>query len=326
MTISDGATYAPVSPAAPVVEPGEFTFAVAFLDHGHIYGQTNGLIGAGATLKTLYDPDPVRRAAFVEKYPGVAPVDSFEQILDDPSIRLVASAAVPNERGAIGERVMRAGKHYFTDKSPFTTLAQLDSARRVTVETNRRYFVYYAERLHNEAAWQAGEIIAGGAIGEVIQVVTLAPHRLSKSNRPEWFFDKAAYGGIITDIGSHQVEQFLTYAGCGDATVNFARAMNFSHPDRPGLEDFGEFSMTGDNGASFYSRVDWYTPEGMPVWGDGRSFVLGTSGTLEIRKYIDLGREVPASIVLSVDQEAVRRIDCQNRVGYPFSADWCSIV
>ena len=318
MAISDGATYAPESPSAPVVGPGDFAFSVAFLDHGHIYGQTNGLIGAGAQLKAAYDPDPARLAAFVEAYPGVAAVDSFDQILDDDATRMVASAAVPSERGAIGERVMRAGKHYFTDKSPFTRMEQVESARRVAAETGRRYFVYYAERLHNEAAWHAGEIIASGAIGDVIQVVTLAPHRLSKSNRPAWFFDKARYGGIITDIGSHQVEQFLTYAGCGDATVNFARVMNVGHPDRPGLEDFGEFSLTGDNGASFYSRVDWYTPDGMPVWGDGRSFVLGTEGSLEVRKYIDLDREVPASLVLSVDSDAVRRIDCQNRVGYPF--------
>ncbi len=318
MTIGDGANYAPESQDEAVVGAGEFRFAAAYLDHGHIYGQTNGLLGAGGTLTHVYDPDPERVAAFVERYPTVQTASSFEALLEDNSLHLIASAAVPNQRGAIGEAVMRAGKDYFTDKSPFTTLAQLDSARRVCAETDRRYFVYYAERVHNEAAWHAGEIIAAGDIGRVLQVVTLAPHRLSKDSRPEWFFDKAAYGGIITDIGSHQVEQFLTYAGCAAAQVNFARVENFGHPDRPGLEDFGEYSLLGDNGASFYSRVDWYTPESMPVWGDGRTFVLGSTGTLEVRKYVDLGRQAPASLVLKANSGAVETIDCLNRVGYPF--------
>ncbi len=243
---------------------------------------------------------------------------SFDELLVDESLHLIASAAVPNQRGAIGEQVMAAGKDYFTDKSPFTTLEQLASARAACAATGQRYLVYYAERVHNEAAWRAGEMIAAGEIGRVLQVITIAPHRLSKDTRPAWFFDKEAYGGIITDIGSHQVEQFLTYAGCSDAQVNFARVENFSHPDKPGLEDFGEYSLTGDNGASFYSRVDWYTPDGMPVWGDGRTFVLGTKGSLEVRKYVDLGRQAPASLVLKTDDSEVQTIDCLDQVGYPF--------
>ncbi|MGI9322288.1 MAG: Gfo/Idh/MocA family protein [Pseudomonadales bacterium] len=320
MSIKDGASYAPESrlETIPVVEPGDFRFAAAFLDHGHIYGQTNGLLGAGGMLTHVYDPEPRRVAAFTERYPNVQAVQSFEELLADSSLHLIACAAVPNQRSVIGEKVMRAGKDYFTDKSPFTTLEQLASARKVCADTGKRYFVYYAERVHNEAAWRAGEMIAAGEIGRVLQVLALAPHRLAKDTRPEWFFDKQAYGGIITDIGSHQVEQFLTYAGCHDAQVNYARVENFSHPDKPGFEDFGEYSLTGDNGASFYSRVDWYTPDGMPVWGDGRTFVLGTEGSLEVRKYLDLGRQAPASLVLKADGGGVQTVDCLNQVGYPF--------
>ncbi|MDG2278436.1 MAG: Gfo/Idh/MocA family oxidoreductase [Pseudomonadales bacterium] len=318
MSIKDGANYAPNAKLKPVVRPGEFRFAAAFLDHGHIYGQTNGLLAAGGTLTHVYDPDRTRLAAFAKRFPEVQTVSAFETLLDDGSLDLIASAAVPNRRGAIGETVMQAGKHYFTDKSPFTTLGQLNSARDVCSVTGQRYFVYYAERVHNEAAWHAGEIIAAGDLGRVLQVITLAPHRLAKDTRPSWFFDKAAYGGIITDIGSHQVEQFLAYADCRDARVNFARVENFGHPDRPGLEDFGEFGLQGDNGASLYSRVDWYTPDGMPVWGDGRTFVLGTKGTLEVRKYLDLGRQAPAGLVLKADDGNVETIDCRDSVGYPF--------
>lgn len=314
----DGANYAPTAQAEKVVAPGEFCFAAVHLDHGHIYGQTNGLRDAGATLKWVFDPDPVRVAKFVQTYPGVEVAGSLEQILHDPQIKLVASAAVPDMRAAIGMRVLSAGVDYFTDKSPFTSLQQLDQVKEVVAHTGCKYWVYYAERLHNDAAWRAGELIAGGAIGRVLQVLNLAPHRLAWNTRPDWFFDKARYGGILTDIGSHQVEQFLTYAGCTEATINFARVENFSHTDRPGFEDFGEMSLTGDNGASFYSRVDWYTPEGLRTWGDGRTFIVGTAGTIELRKYLDVTRAAPASKLFLVDGEQELEIDCLNQTGFPF--------
>ena len=78
---------------------------------------------------------------------------------------------------------------------------------------------------------KAGELIAGGAIGRVLPVINLAPHRLSQESRPDWFFNKEQYGGILTDIGSHQFEQFLAYTGARDAEINFARVANFDHPD-----------------------------------------------------------------------------------------------
>lgn len=317
----EGSSYAPESSPAlarAVVAPGEFVFAAAFLDHGHIYGQTNGLLEAGATLKAVYDPDAGRLAAFLDRYPRARGVDSFDEILGDPEIRLVASAAVPNRRADIGFSVMRAGKDYFTDKSPFTSLAQLDDARRVVLETERKYAVYYSERLHNEAAWHAGTLISEGAVGRVLQVLNLAPHRLSAGSRPPWFFDKACYGGILTDIGSHQVEQFLAYSGERSAEVEFARVANFTNPEHPELEDFGEMVLRGRSGSSFYTRVDWHTPDGSPVWGDGRTFIVGSTGTMEIRKYTDPGRADAASLILLVDGHGTRVIDCAGKVGFPF--------
>ncbi|EWH09157.1 oxidoreductase [Catenovulum agarivorans DS-2] len=316
--MQDGANYAPVGQSVKVVEPNQFFFSVAYLDHGHINGQTNGLLQAGATLKYVYDTDAKRLAAFCQRYPQAIVAESFEQILQDTDTQLVASAAVPNLRADIGIQVMQAGKDYFTDKSPFTTLEQLDKVKQVVAETKRIYAVYYAERLHNEAAWQAGELIKQGVIGRVLQVINLAPHRLAKSTRPDWFFDKNSYGGILTDIGSHQVEQFLTYAGATDACINFARATNLNNADKPGLEDFGEVSMTGNNGASFYSRVDWFTPDGQATWGDGRTFIIGTEGNIECRKYNDVARQAPASKIFVTTGEKEREIDCFGQSSFPY--------
>lgn len=316
--IKDGANYAPTAKVKPVVAPGEFQFAAAFLDHGHIYGQCNGLRDAGASLKWVFDGDSARLEKFVQAFPSVQVASSFEQILQDPEIKLVASAAIPSARADIGAQVLNAGKDYFTDKSPFTSMQQLQDTRELVQTSGGKYLVYYAERLHNDAAWRAGELIEEGAIGRVIQVLNLAPHRLAKETRPAWFFDKNAYGGILTDIGSHQVEQFLTYAGCSDATVNFARAANMANPDKPGLEDFGELSLTGDNGASFYARVDWFTPDGLRTWGDGRTFITGTEGSIELRKYIDLAREAPSSKLFLVNADGEQEFELQGATGFPF--------
>ena len=318
VNFKDGANYAPLGQSQNVVEPGQFGFSVAYLDHGHIYGQTNGLLQAGATLRYVYDPDPAKIKAFCEKYPQVQVAESFVQILADAETLLVAAAAIPNLRADIGIQVLQAGKDYFTDKSPFTSLEQLNKVKQVVEQTGQKYAVYYAERLHNEAAWKAGELIAAGKIGRVLQVINLAPHRLAKATRPAWFFDKTQYGGILTDIGSHQVEQFLTYAGATDARINFARASNLNNADKPELEDFGEISMTADNGASFYTRVDWFTCDGQATWGDGRTFILGTEGNIECRKYNDVARQAPASKVFLTNAQGEQEIDCLGQSSFPY--------
>lgn len=314
----EGMTYAPQSAATKkVVEPGEFVFAAAHLDHGHIYGQCNGLTEAGAQLKWVHDPDPAKVKQFTEKFPDVKVADSLEQILGDDEVKLVASAAVPNERGPLGCKVMEAGKDYFTDKCPFTSLDQLEEARRAIVKTGRKYMVYYSERVHVESAWYAQKLVEDGVIGDIVHMAIFGPHRLSKGNRPEWFFAKANYGGILTDIASHQFDQFLAYTGAKDGQVLHARVDNFSNADRPELEDYGEAVLRLDTGTSCISRVDWFTPDGLRTWGDGRTFIVGTKGTIEIRKYIDLAREGGDKVFL-VTGDKEEEIDCAGKVGFPF--------
>lgn len=319
MSNSDGMNYAPQGKPSAVCQKGDFPIAAVALDHGHIYGQCNGLVEAGADLRWVYDPDPAKVAAFQKNYPDVMVAESLEQILEDAEIKLVAAAAVPSERGPLGCRVMEAGKDYFTDKSPFTTLLQLEEARAVAARTAKKYMVYYSERLHVECAVFAGQLIADGVIGRVIQTTGFGPHRLNAPSRPAWFFEKAKYGGILCDIGSHQCEQFLHYTGAKDATLNFSAAANYANPEYPELEDFGEASYVADNGASGYYRVDWFTPDGLSTWGDGRTIILGTKGYIELRKYTDVATPTKTgNQLILVDGQGEKRIECAGKVGYPF--------
>lgn len=314
----DGQRYAPLGRPNPVCGPGDFVFAACALDHGHIYGQTQGLLEAGATLKWVYDPDPEKVAQFRKSHPQARVARSLAEVLDDPAVHLVAAAAIPRLRAGLGEQVLRAGKDYFTDKSPFTILDQLARLRQVVSETGRKYLVYFSERLHNEAAVYAGQLIERGALGRVLQVLGLGPHRLSAPTRPDWFFRKASYGGILTDIGSHQCEQFLHYSGERGGSVRSAYVRNFHHPEWPELEDFGEASLVGDRGASFYFRVDWFTPSGLSTWGDGRTFILGTEGTLELRKYVDVAGGRGGDQVYLVDTHGEHHFSVAGQVGFPF--------
>jgi predicted dehydrogenase len=318
MNTKDGMNYAPTGKSTPVCEKGEFVVAAAHLDHGHIYGQCNGLVEAGAEIRWVYDPDPAKVQSFIEKYPGAKAARSLDEVLDDPAVNLVAAAAVPSKRGPLGCQVLRAGKDYFTDKTPFTTLEQLEEARRTVAETGQKFAVYYSERLHVECAVHAGILVQSGVIGKVVQVLGTGPHRLNASSRPEWFFKREDYGGILCDIGSHQCEQFLFFTGATDAAVVTAHAANVAHPEYPELEDFGECSLRGNNGASGYIRVDWLTPDGLSTWGDGRLIILGTDGYIELRKYVDITTDHGGDQLLLVDAQGEHRIPCRGNVGYPY--------
>jgi len=315
---ADGMNYAPEGKKNLVVKPGEFVFAAAHLDHGHIFGMCNGLIEAGATLKWVYDPDPKKVEDFLKRYPNVKVARSEEEIFEDPEVKLVAAAAVTSERCAFGCRVMDAGKDYFTDKAPLTTLGQLELAKMKVRETGRKYMVYYSERLHVEAAIYAGQLVKQGAIGKVMQVLGLGPHRLNAPSRPDWFFQKEKYGGILCDIGSHQIEQFLFYADVKDATVVRSQIANYNHPEYPELDDFGDAMLVGDNGATQYFRVDWFTPDGLGTWGDGRTVLLGTDGYIELRKYINVATQSTGNHVFLVDNKGEHHFEVTGQVGYPF--------
>ena len=319
---SEGMNYAPKGKTNAAVKKGEFAFAAMALEHGHIYGMCNGLTEAGADLKWVYDPDPKKVKAFLEKFPQAKKARSEEEIFNDKEVKLVACAAVTSERCALGLRAMAAGKDYFTDKAPLTSLEQLKAAKAAVGKTKRKYMCYFSERLHVESAVFAGELIARGDIGRVIQVLGTGPHRLGDpASRPGWFYKKEKYGGILCDIGSHQIEQFLFYSGCTDAKVVHSQIGNYNHPKYPELEDFGDATLLGDNGATQYFRVDWFTPDGLQNWGDGRSIILGTEGFIEQRKYLNLGvKGSGGNHLYLANKKEETYFNLTGKVGFPFFA------
>ena len=287
-------------------------FAVIGINHGHIYGQVEAVTRGGGELVSFYAPEADLAAAFAKRYPQVKLAKSEQEILDDKAIQLVLSAGIPINRAPLGIRVMKAGKDYMSDKPGIITLDQLAEVRRVQKETKRIYSIMYSERFENRATVKAGELVKAGAIGNVIQTIGLGPHRMTPKSRPEWFFDKTKYGGIICDIGSHQFDQFLFFTGSTKADVVASEVGNVHYPQYPGLEDFGDVMVRGDGGMG-YVRVDWFTPDGLKSWGDGRLTILGTDGFIEIRKNIDPGGREGGNHLFITDQKETRYIDCRDQ-------------
>jgi predicted dehydrogenase len=276
------------------------------------------MLEAGAKAVSFYAPEDDLAAQFATAFPQISRVASLEEILEDESIQLVLNAGIPVERAPMGIEVMQHGKDYMVDKPGLTTLDQLAELRRVQAETGQIYSVCYSERFWSRAATKADELIQAGAIGNVIQTLSMGPHHRRLASRPDWFFVKEKYGGILTDIGSHNFDQFLHFTGSISAEIVSAQVANFHHPQHPELEDFGDVVVRGDGGVG-YIRVDWFTPEGLGVWGDGRLFITGTDGYIELRKYIDIAGRPGGEHLFLVNQKGTQYIDC-NEVSLPYAS------
>ncbi len=292
-------------------------FGVININHNHIYGMTEAVKRGGGELVWIYAKEPELVAAFMKQFPEAKLARSEQEVLEDNSIQLILSSGIPDERAPLGVRVMQHGKDYLVDKPGIITLDQLAQVRKVQKATNRIYSIMYSERFENRATVKAGELVKAGAIGNVIQTIGLGPHRMSIKSRPEWFFDKARYGGIITDIGSHQFDQYLFFTGTTEAEVVASQVANTHYPQYPQFQDFGDVMLRG-NGGMGYIRVDWFTPDGLASWGDGRLTILGTEGFIEIRKNVDIasGHNGGNHLYL-VNQKETKYIDC-NKEPLPF--------
>ena len=285
-------------------------FAVIGLDHRHIYHMVEGLLSAGASCAG-YDPatsDPRVLAGFEERFPNFAKVTDRKRLLEDASVDVVLCAAIPSDRSAIAIEAMEQGKDVMVDKPGVTSFDQLRDVEQAVHRTRRIFSICFSERFVVPATIVVEKLIAAGAIGRIVQTIGMGPHRLNRGIRPAWFFETETYGGILTDIASHQIDQFLHFTGSRDAEIVAASVGHFGDDVDPSFQDFGDILLRSPQ-ASGYVRVDWFTADGLPTWGDGRLFVLGTEGTIEIRKYVDIAGRSGTDHVFVVDGKGTRHID-----------------
>ena len=307
-------------------------FGVCGISHDHIYGMVGAVQRGGGELVSAWAAEPDKLAAFTRRFPNAKVVKTQEEVLEDPSLQLVLSSQIANERAPLGIRAMKNGKDFLSDKPGITTLEQLAQVRKTIAETKRIYAIMYSERLEVKAAVYAGKLVEEGAIGKVIQTINIAPHQVLQRHgdagggggRPDWFWNPVQYGGILCDIGSHQVDQFLFYTGSKQAEIAESQVANVRHPEHPKFQDFGDMVLRGDHGLG-YVRLDWFTPDGLGTWGDGRLFILGTDGYIEVRKYTDVAVKPQGNNLFLVDKNQARYIDC-NQMPLPFGGEFVADI
>ena len=289
---------------------GQLVVASIGLDHRHMYGQLGGMLEVGAVCKGWWtEGEPKTMAGFVKRFPDVPRVADRRELLEDPEVDLVLIAAIPSDRAALAIEAMEHGKDVMSDKPGATTLEQLAAVRETVARTGRIWSVDFSERFEVRAVTKAVELVRQGAIGKVVQTLGIGPHRLNRALRDPWFFDRNQYGGILCDIASHQIDQFLIFTGSETGEIVSSTVGNFANPDDAGLEDFGEILLRGENGQG-YIRVDWYTPDALPNWGDGRLFISGTEGYIELRKYVDVAGREGIDHLFLVNGSRYEYIDC----------------
>ena len=289
------------------------TFGVVGADHRHIYHLIEGLLRAGAVCAGYVSAssDPKVVEGVQSRFPQLRAVDTAQELYENPAIDLIVTAAVPCERAGIAIQAMQHGKDVLTDKPGVTDRTQLQQVEAAVKATGRRFAICFSERMIVPSVATAHRLIEEGAIGDVVQTLGMGPHRLNAAIRPNWFFDKSQYGGILVDIASHQIDQFLVLTRSTDAEISHAAIGHLGRATRPDFQDFGEVALQSKtNHSRGYIRVDWFTPEGLPTWGDGRLFITGIAGTIELRKYVDIEGRSGTDHLFLCDRQGTRYIDC----------------
>lgn len=293
-------------------------FVALGLDHRHVYGMTENMLAQGARCLGFWtEGDPQPLAGYVKRFPDLHRFETSDAALAaGADLALVSN--IPADRADVAIKAMQAGHDVMTDKPGCTSMAQLGAIKACVAETGRIWSINFSERFEVPCVTLADQLVQEGAIGRVVHTTGLGPHRLNRSTRPDWFFQRQRYGGVLTDIASHQIDQFLHFTGSGDAQVTMAHVSNHANPDDPGLQDFGEVALRSGH-ASGYIRVDWYTPDALPNWGDGRLTLLGTKGYIELRKYVDVGGRDGTDHLVLVNGERCETIDARD-AGLPYFA------
>tara|TARA_B100001057_G_C22829268_1_gene942720 strand:- start:182 stop:1192 length:1011 start_codon:yes stop_codon:yes gene_type:complete len=285
---------------------------VVGIDHGHIFDMLDKMLNEGCHCNSFWtEGDPLTLKEFNKKYPNIKRKENKEEVFNDPSIDMILIASIPKDRANYPINALKAGKDVMVDKPGCTTIEQLNEIKQNVKAAQKIWSVNFSERFHVAAVAKAEELVAEGKIGKVKQTIGTGPHRQGNYKRPAWFYDRQSYGGIITDIGSHQIHQFLVFTNSNEAKINHALVENTTKKEFPGFQDFGEVNLTG-NGGHGYIRLDWFTPDSLPTWGDGRLLILGDEGFIEIRKYTDLAKSKNGNHLFLANNEELKYIDCSN--------------
>jgi predicted dehydrogenase len=228
-------------------------------------------------LVAVADPDRELAAKWAAPY-GAQVFTDHRTMLDAVEADVVVTAGVYGDRGRTVVDALRAGCHVLADKPLCTTLDDLEAITAAARETGRHVVLMLEKRYYPETL-AALELVRAGTLGEITGVLSSAPHKLNRSARPGWFFDRAGYGGILADLAVHDIDAALLFTGLTAGTVRGDIAGTV-----PGTDGFAPYGVAtlASAGVLVTAEVSWMTPAASAVHGDYRMRLIGTRGTAEL--------------------------------------------
>ena len=195
---------------------------------------------------------------------------------------MMLTAAVNDRKAAYIVKALDAGLHCMADKPLVSSMDQLESIEQaLTRNKSLKLYLMLTERF-NPALVAAKQIVDRGEIGKVANIIAIRPHRLNPDTRPAWMFDSRRYGGILNDIGIHDLDIARWFTGNEMDRVLAASVSNHRSASCTDFNDNGEAMVRMKDGTTAFIYVHWMTPDAYPAHGETRFIITGTKGQIEV--------------------------------------------
>lgn len=251
--------------------------------HPHIFAMINEVLNEEKDLKIVALCDPktpeyVKKAQ--EKIHGVSVYNSEQELYSNEKFDIVMSSAIGSDKGGIAIRALSSNKSIMFDKPLVTTTRELDIIVSLIKDNTQLKIMLWLTCRYSDSYYTVKKLIESGEIGEVVHLYFVRPHRLAPSTRPDWMFNHQMYGGIINDIGVHDLDLARWYTKSECKEILSATTSNTRFPEYD-INDNGSVFIKMENGAEAMVFENWLTPDAFPSHGDTRVSITGTKGTIE---------------------------------------------
>lgn len=267
-----------------------YRFAVIGCRHGHIQNFIKEMLDKGHTCAGIYDSDDLKLARLYAERFNIPIAERAEQLLT-PSVQIVGSSAINNEKIGLIEACERNGQHIILDKPAVTDRSGLERLEAVVKRGSIQVGLMLPKRFNGLLIALKKEIEAG-TLGDVVHLYVSSPHKLLPATRDAWHFSKEQNGGVLIDLLIHDTDllRWLT----GQEIVKTQSVMTKSIlPEYPDFYDAATVQTVLTNGATAQLYADWHTPASGTNEQLSRIVIAGTEGYAEygVRYDVATGKE-----------------------------------
>lgn len=145
-------------------------------------------------------------------YPDVTSYDSYEAILNDPTIDLVVVNSPNDTHYAYTKQALLAGKHVVVEKSFTVTVEEAEELAALALQQQKILTVYQNRRFDADFL-TIQKLIAENKIGSLLDV-QISYERYRTTLSPKVHKEQPTPGaGVLLDLGPHLVDQAIQLSG-----------------------------------------------------------------------------------------------------------------